>query len=103
VHVHDVARALLAAVGKAGVFNVSTGVETDVAHIFERLQAAAGTSLRPLLVALRPGELERSCMDPSRTSRELHWRAEIDLEEGLSRTYHALVDLFEAEAGADPR
>ena len=33
VHVHDVARALLAAVGQAGVFNVSTGVETDVATV----------------------------------------------------------------------
>src|SRR5439155_16639909 len=35
VHVHDVARALLAAVGHGGVFNVSSGVETPVSRIFE--------------------------------------------------------------------
>jgi UDP-glucose 4-epimerase len=97
VHVYDVARALLDASGRGGTFNISTGVETDVLHIFNTLQQAAGTSLSPRLLPLRPGELERSCMDPRRANSELHWHAGIDLDEGLQTTYNALVEGFEAE------
>jgi UDP-glucose 4-epimerase len=97
VHVHDVARALLAAVGSAGTFNISSGVETDVWGIFNALQEAAGTALHPTLMPLRSGELERSCMDPTLAVEKLGWRAEIDLRTGLHRTYHALVEEFESE------
>jgi UDP-glucose 4-epimerase len=97
VHVHDVARALLAAVGQAGVFNVSTGVETDVATVFELLRTAAGVALQGELAPLRPGELERSCIDPSRARERLGWEAEVALEEGLAATYRALTDEFELE------
>jgi UDP-glucose 4-epimerase len=97
VHVHDVARALLAAVGQAGVFNVSTGVETDVATVFELLRTAAGVALQGELAPLRPGELERSCIDPSRAREQLGWEAEVGLEEGLAATYRALTDEFELE------
>jgi UDP-glucose 4-epimerase len=95
VHVHDVVRAMVAAVGKGGVFNISTGTETDVATIFEALQSASGTHIEARLAPLRPGELERSCMDPSRAERVLRWRAQIDLRSGLVDTYHALRLEFE--------
>jgi UDP-glucose 4-epimerase len=98
VHVQDVVHAMVAAVGKGGVFNVSTGTETDVATIFEVLRSASGTRLEPVLAPLRPGELERSCMDPSRAERALGWRAETDLRSGLNETYHALVQEFEGRA-----
>ena len=99
VHVEDVARALLAAVGKPGVFNVATGAKTDVMQIFTMLQSATGTSIEPVLAPLRPRELEQSCMDPSRAEQVLGWRAEIRLDDGLRSTYHALVEEFEAAAG----
>jgi UDP-glucose 4-epimerase len=100
VHAEDVARALLAAVGKPGVFNIATGLTTDVMQIFEMLRRAAGSSIEPVLAPLRPGELEQSCMDPSRAQRELGWRAEIGLQDGLRSTYHALVEEFEAADAA---
>jgi UDP-glucose 4-epimerase len=96
VHVHDVAHALLAAVAKPGVFNIATGVKTDVMEIFRVLESAAETSLDPVLAPLRPRELEQSCMDATRARRELGWRAEINLHDGLKRTYHALLEEFEA-------
>jgi UDP-glucose 4-epimerase len=98
VHVHDVARAMLAASGRAGVFNVSTGVETEVATVLDTLQRVAGTQIVPVLEPLRPGELERSCMDPGRAERELGWRAELGLEDGLADTYRQLVTAFEQAA-----
>jgi UDP-glucose 4-epimerase len=101
VHVHDVARALIAAASAPGTFNISTGVETPVSRIFDVLQDEAGTALQPLVAPLRAGELERSCLDPSRAGRELHWRAEIGLEDGLRSTFHALVEEFESAGSSD--
>jgi UDP-glucose 4-epimerase len=98
VHVHDVARALLAGVGIPGTFNISTGTETHVAELFAVIQNAAGTALEPELAPMRPGELARSCLDPSRAARELGWRAEVELREGLEQTYRALLAQFEADA-----
>jgi UDP-glucose 4-epimerase len=101
VHVHDVARALLSGVGTAGTFNVSTGIETDVAQLYQALQDAAGTSLEPQLGPLRAGELERSCLDPSRAAQQLGWRAQVEVREGLAQTYRAMAEKFQAEASAD--
>lgn len=98
VHVSDVAAALIAATGKGGTFNISTGVETSVAKVFELLQAIAGTSIEPELCPLRPGELQRSCISPERACELLGWKAERSLEDGLRETYHALVEDFEAKA-----
>lgn len=91
VHVADVARAMLAAAGRPGTFNVCTGVETSVSELLEHLQRAAGTSIEPRLAPLRAGELERSCMDPRLAERELGFSAQIDLEQGLAQTYTALA------------
>lgn len=92
VHVHDVAQALLAAFGRPGVYNVSTGVETPVSRLWELLRAAANATIEPELAPLRAGELERSCLDSSRAREQLGWQAEIGLEEGLAATYRALAD-----------
>jgi UDP-glucose 4-epimerase len=97
VHVHDVARALLLAVGQAGVFNISTGVETPVSRVFELLRAAASANVQGEPAALRAGELERSCLDPSRARERFGWRAEVGLEEGLASTYAALIAEFEPD------
>lgn len=94
VHVHDVARALLGGAGQAGVFNISTGVETAVTEVFEVLRAASEASVEAELAPLRAGELERSCLDSSRARQRFGWRAEIGLEEGLTATYQELTAEF---------
>jgi UDP-glucose 4-epimerase len=96
IHVYDVVSALLRASGTFGVFNVATGVETDVISLLALLQAAAGTNVEPGLAPLREGELERSCMNPAKAARELGWKAEIDLDAGIASTYSALVAEFES-------
>jgi UDP-glucose 4-epimerase len=99
VYVEDVVRALLAASGHRGTYNVATGVETDVRTVWEELQAVAGVEIEPQLADLRPGELQHSCLDASRAERELGWRAEVSIGEGLRRTYAALVEEFREGAG----
>jgi UDP-glucose 4-epimerase len=100
VYVEDVVRALLAASGRRGTYNVATGVETDVKSIWEALRAAAGVVADPELADLRPGELHHSCLDVGKAERELGWRAEVPIEEGLRRTYGALVEEFRARESA---
>lgn len=95
VHVADVVAALRSASGKPGVFNIATGVETDVMSVWQELQRASGVALEPELAPLRAGELGRSCLDPSLAQRELGWCAQVPLSEGLSETYQALIAEFE--------
>jgi UDP-glucose 4-epimerase len=94
VHVVDVVGALMAASGIAGTFNVATGTETDVLALWRVLKETSGSSVEPDLAPLREGELERSCMDPSRARQVLGWSAGIPLEQGLRETYAALVEEF---------
>ncbi|TMK27149.1 MAG: NAD-dependent epimerase/dehydratase family protein [Actinobacteria bacterium] len=95
VYVEDVVRALLAATGKRGTYNIATGVETDVMTIWNELREAAGVDIEPELAELRPGELQHSCLDISLAGRELGWRPEVPIAEGLRKTYAALVEEFE--------
>ena len=44
------------------------------------LREAAGSDIEPQLADLRPGELQRSCLDSSLAQRELGWRAEVPIE-----------------------
>ena len=96
VYVGDVVAALLAANGKRGTFNVATGVETDVQTLWRVLREAAGSDIEPQLADLRPGELQRSCLDCARAQREFGWAPQVPIEDGLRRTYAALVAEFQA-------
>jgi UDP-glucose 4-epimerase len=96
VHVGDVTEATIRASGTRGTFNIATGSETSVSKLFAILASAAGTSVEPIELPLREGELERSCLDPSLASKVLGWQAAIELEDGLRQTYNELVSEFEA-------
>jgi UDP-glucose 4-epimerase len=88
VYVGDVARATLAAAGRDGsVYNVGTGRETSVVELLDLCQLIAGTSLEATFMPPRPGEIQRSVVDPGRAVDELGWRPEHSLEDGLRETY----------------
>ena len=88
VYVGDVARATLLALGRAGgVFNVGTGKETSVVELFELCRGVAGSDLRAAHAPARLGELQRSVLDPSLAARDLGFQAEVELEEGLRKTW----------------
>ncbi len=95
IYVADVVDALRAASGTAGVYNIATSVETDVLGIWKGLSATAGVEIEPELADLRPGELQHSCLSIERAERELGWRPQVPIAEGLARTYRALVEEFE--------
>jgi nucleoside-diphosphate-sugar epimerase len=88
VYVGDVVSALLAAVGRSGgPYNVGTGVATSVTELHAACRRVAGIEAPPEHREARLGDVIRSVIDPSLAGRELGWRAEVPLDEGLARTF----------------
>ena len=88
VFVADVVRANAAAVASAvsGAFNIGTGIETNVNQLYASLARSAGTSRAPEYGPARPGEQMRSVILPARAAKELGWRAQVELADGLAQT-----------------
>jgi UDP-glucose 4-epimerase len=85
VYAPDVAEAFTAAGDLAGdgLCNVATGTETTI------LELAAVLGLAPAFAPARPGEVRRSCLDPTRAAALLRWRARTPLADGLTSTVAA--------------
>ena len=88
VFVGDVVRANVAAVAStvSGAFNIGTGIETNVNQLYAALAQIAGTSRAPEYGPARPGEQMRSVILPARAQKELGWRPQVELPEGLAET-----------------
>ena len=91
VYVGDVVRAVLGAVGHGGgVFNIGTGVETSVNALHALCRSVSGSTRAPEYAPARPGDALRSVIDPTLAARELDWRPEVSLEDGLRETWLAV-------------
>jgi UDP-glucose 4-epimerase len=97
VYVGDVVRANLLALrhGGSGIFNIGTGVETDVNTLFHRLKALTGSGCAERHGEGMRGEQLRSVLDAEKAIKELGWSVTHPLEEGLRLT----VDYFRSERG----
>jgi UDP-glucose 4-epimerase len=89
VFVGDVVEALIAAASAPtpGIYNVGSGVATSVVELHRLCAQTAGVEQEPEFAPERPGDLRRSVLDASRAERELGWRAETTLADGLARTW----------------
>jgi UDP-glucose 4-epimerase len=88
VHVSDVVRANLAALGRPGfhIYNVGTGVETSVAELYRGLARAVGSDLPPEHGPGKAGEQLRSSVDGRRLRRDWGVPEPIGLAEGFGLT-----------------
>jgi UDP-glucose 4-epimerase len=96
VFVDDVVAANMAVLnyGTSAVFNVGTGIETDVNTLFHLLNSLTGGKAREQHGPAKKGEQQRSVLDTSRLSSLFGWKPGVQLEEGLKRT----VEFFRAKA-----
>ena len=87
VFVEDVADAFCRAMhqGSALSANVGTGTETSVNELYQALAGAACVDRTPCHAPARPGELQRSSLDPGTARRHLGWHARTSLTEGCAR------------------
>jgi UDP-glucose 4-epimerase len=93
IYVDDVVAAILAAAESdaGGTINVGTGRETDVLELVSSLRRLAGVEeFEPEPAPPRTGEVQRIAIDPGLAERELGWRSQIGLEEGLRATLDSL-------------
>ena len=88
VYVDDVVAAALAAVGRqGGPYNVGSGIATTVGELHRACAEVAGSDAQPRLEDARLGDVRRSVLDVARIERELGWRPQVSLEDGLARTW----------------
>lgn len=88
VYVDDVVRANIFALthDQSDVFNVGTGIETDVNQLFRSLNTLTGSRCKELHGAAKKGEQQRSVLECSRIQKTFGWKPTVSLEEGLKRT-----------------
>jgi UDP-glucose 4-epimerase len=92
VYVDDVVRANMASLDRPGfnIYNVGTGVETDVNTLFNHIAKAVGFDGAPKHGPAAAGEQRRSCISAERLLEELSVAIDTPLSEGIPAT----VDWF---------
>jgi UDP-glucose 4-epimerase len=92
VFVDDVVDAFVRAADKGSglLANVGTGVETSVNELYDTMARAAGIPDEAVRAPARPGELDRSSIDPSRAELYLGWTPWTGLADGTA----AVLDWF---------
>ena len=91
VYVEDVAAANVAAaqVG-SGIYNIGTGLPTDIVTIARILQHTIGYTKEVNLGPAKLGEVRHTYLDSHKARRELGWEPRMGLREGLARTVESL-------------
>jgi UDP-glucose 4-epimerase len=97
VYVDDVVDAFSRAAqrGSGLVLNIGTGAETSVNMLYATMADAAGVDAPAVPAPARPGELQRSCLDPGRAEIHLGWKPWTTLPVGTA----AVIDWFRARPG----
>ena len=86
VFVSDVVEANMKALHHAGsdIFNVGTGVETNVVQLFETLRDVLAPTMPVAYAPGKPGEQMRSVLDYSKSSNTLGWSPQVEVTQGLT-------------------
>jgi UDP-glucose 4-epimerase len=86
VYVDDAVDAFVRAAdrGSGLLCNIGTGTETSVNQLYAVMAAAAGVTDGAVHASPRPGELQRSALDPGRANLHLGWESWTDLDTGVT-------------------
>lgn len=89
VYAGDIAQAIIRALPLKGyhTMNVSTGQETSINDLIHSFEKAVGYTVPVQYTAPRTGDILRSVLSNEALKRDLGFVPEMDLEEGIRRTY----------------
>lgn len=92
VFVGDVVEAVMAAASNEtnDIYNVGTGIETNVIELFRHLKEITGRNIKEVHAPAKKGEQARSCLKCEKIKKVLKWKPKMTIKEGLSKT----VDFF---------
>lgn len=86
VYVTDVVRANLLAIEKGkNIYNVAAGKETSVNEIFGTIKKILNTNVEPKHAPPIRGEVRRIYLNIEKAEKELGWKPEVKLEEGIKK------------------
>ena len=87
VYVKDLVRANVIALhlNKSDVFNIGTGIETDVNRLFQSLRTLTGSQCKEVHGEWKKGEQRRSVLSIKKAQSELGWKPEVALQHGLQQ------------------
>jgi len=71
---------------QSDIFNIGTGIETDINRIFRVLKKETGSKRKELHRPAKLGEQQRSVLGCLKAKRLLKWRPRYSLEEGIAKT-----------------
>ncbi|MFA6132011.1 MAG: NAD-dependent epimerase/dehydratase family protein [Patescibacteria group bacterium] len=88
VFVEDIVRANMLALTKNvhGIFNLGTGKEVNINQIFRKLKKITNSDLPERHGPPGPGEVFRSALDSRKAAKELAWRPQVRIDDGLQKT-----------------
>lgn len=89
VYVDDVVSANLAVLNNEEneIYNVGTGIETDIIEIFSLINSFFKDKFKPEYLPFLKEEQQRSCLNYEKIKKKLGWDPKISLNEGLRKTY----------------
>lgn len=89
IYVLDVIEANIKAMnrGEGGIFNIGTGTPTTVSELFSILKDVSGKKMKPEFADAREGEISEIYLNWEKARKELKWKPEISLKNGLKETF----------------
>jgi len=97
--VGDVVRANVLALSyeKSDVFNIGTGIETDVNTLFHKLKQLTSANCDEFHGPAKPGEQRRSVISYEKIYKTLGWKPMTSLDEGLRLTVEFFKNKFKSQ------
>jgi UDP-glucose 4-epimerase len=94
VYVGDVVRANVAALtkGSGEIYAIGTGKKTSVNEIYRAMVEVTGFEAPVTHAPRRPGDARDVYFDPAKAQRELGWNANVQLVDGMRKTYEYFRD-----------
>ena len=89
IFVKDVVSALIKAsmIDENHFLNIGTGVETSVNDLVNSMKIQFNSEINPIYKPAREGELNRSVLNNSKAKKELDWKPEYNLDEGMKQVF----------------
>jgi UDP-glucose 4-epimerase len=94
VYVGDVVRANVAALtaGSGEIYAIGTGKKTSVNQIYRALVEVTGFEAPLTRAPRRPGDAREVYFNPVKAKKDLSWKAEVSLLDGMRKTYEYFRD-----------
>ena len=92
IYVKDVVSALIKAskIDENHFLNIGTGIETSVNDLVNSMKSQFNSEINPIYKPAREGELNRSVLNSTKAKKELDWKPEYNLDDGMKQVFNWL-------------